>query len=124
MKTIRWGWILLGGFLAELAVFVIVIPLSLLAGQGSLLYSAPPASFAATFVFGLWVARKASQRRVLHGALVGVLAMLIYIGMNLGRPEPIAYVIAHVLKVLGGAAGGFVTMRRGAANTLSEARPA
>ena len=94
LKNIRWGWILRGGFLAELAVFVIVIPLSLLAGQASLIYSAPPASFAATFVFGIWAARKASQRRVLHGALVGLVAMLIYVGMCLGRPEPIAYLIA------------------------------
>ncbi len=123
MKNIRWGWILLGGFLAELAVFVIVIPLSLVAGQASLVYSAPPVSFAATFVFGLWVARK-SQRRVLHGALVGVVAMLIYVGMSLGRPEPIAYIIAHVLKVLGGTAGGFIAMKRGAANGLSEPRTA
>lgn len=50
MKGIRWGWILLGGFLAELAIFVIVVPLSLLVGQQSLLYSAPLASFTATFV--------------------------------------------------------------------------
>ena len=62
MKRISWGWILLGGFLAELAIFVIVIPFSLLAGQEGLLYSAPPASFAATFVFGIWIAQKASQR--------------------------------------------------------------
>lgn len=123
MKRIRWGWILLGGFLAELAVFVVVIPLSLLAGQQSLLYSAPPASFAATFVFGRWVARKAPQRPVLHGVLVGAAATLIYIGISLGQPEPIAYVIAHVLKVLGGALGGFVAMKRGAVNTVSAARP-
>ena len=112
MKKIRWGWILLGGFLAELAIFVIVIPLSLVAGQGSLLYSAPPASFAAAFVFGVWVANKASDRRVVHGALVGVAAILIYLAVSLGRPEPMAYVIAHVLKVLGGAAGGLVAMAR------------
>lgn len=124
MKNILWGWILLGGFLAELAIFVIVIPLSLLAGQQSLLYSAPPASFAATFVLAIWVARKASERRVLHGALVGVAATLIYIGISFGRPEPIAYVIAHVLKVLGGIAGGSVAMKRAPANTASEARPA
>lgn len=124
MNNIRWGWILLGGFLAELAVFVIVIPLSLLAGQQSLLYSAPPASFAATFVFGIWVSRKASERRALNGALVGLVAALIYVGLTLGRPEPIAYVIAHVLKVLGGAAGGFVMMKRGPTHAVSEAGPA
>jgi len=124
MHNIRWGWIVLGGFLAELAIFIVVIPLSLLAGQESLLYSAPPASLIATFVFGIWVARKAPQQRVLHGALVGVAATLIYVGISLGQPEPIAYVIAHVLKVLGGAAGGFVALKRGTANAVSEGRPA
>ena len=112
MKNIRWGWILLGGFLVELAIFVIAIPLSVLAGQESLLYSAPAASLAAAFAFGLWVARKAPRQLVLHGALVGVAAMLIYLGLSLGQPEPIAYVVAHALKVLGGAAGGFVALKR------------
>jgi putative membrane protein (TIGR04086 family) len=124
MKNIRWGWILLGGFLAELAIFLVVIPLSLLAGQQSLLYSAPPASFVASFVFGIWVARKAHHRRVLHGALVGIVATLIYVGIGLGQPEPIAYVVAHVLKVLGGAAGGFVALKRAGAPIISRERPA
>jgi len=122
MKNIRWGWILLGGFLAELAIFAIVIPLSLLVGQESLLYSAPPTSFVAALAFGVWVARKAPQRRVLHGTFVGVVAMLIYIGMSLGQPEPIAYVVAHVLKVLGGTTGGFVALKR--ANAISNVRRA
>jgi len=120
MKNIRWGWILLGGFLAELAVLVLVIPLSLLAGQESLVYSAPPASFVATFAFGFWIARKAPSRNyVLHGALVGVVAMLLYIGMTLGRPEPIAYIVAHVLKVLGGIAGGFAASRAATPKAVS-----
>ena len=66
---------------------------------------------------------KAPQRRVLHGALVGFAATVIYVGISLGRPEPIAYVIAHALKVLGGAVGGLVALKRGAANAVSEARP-
>jgi putative membrane protein (TIGR04086 family) len=112
MKNIRWGWIILGGFLAELLVFLLVIPLSFLAGRESLVYTAPPASFVATFALGLWVARKAPQRPLLHGILVGIAAMLIYICMTLGRPEPMAYLVAHVLKVAGGAAGGFVVLKR------------
>lgn len=123
MKNIRWGWILFGGFLAEFAIFVIVIPLSLLAGQKSLLYSAPPASFLAAFMFGIWVARKTPERPVLHGALVGASSAVIYVGIGLGQPEPIAYVIAHVLKVLGGCVGGFVVSRGRTANAVSEARP-
>ena len=116
--------VLLGGFLAELMIFVIVIPLSLLVGQQSLLYSVPPASFIATFVFGVWIAGKTPQRRVLHGAFVGFAATVIYVGISLGRPEPIAYVIAHALKVLGGAVGGLVALQRRAGNAVSEARPA
>jgi putative membrane protein (TIGR04086 family) len=119
MKNIRWGWILLGGFLAELAVFVVVIPLSLLAGQASLVYSAPPASFIAALVFGMWVARKAPQRPVLHGSLVGVAAVLIYLATSFGQPEPVAYIIAHALKVLGGAAGGFVALKRRHPNAVA-----
>jgi hypothetical protein len=124
MKAIRWGWVLLGGFLAELTIFVVVIPLSLLVGQQSLIYSAPVASFVASFLFGTWVARKAQQRLVLHGALVGIVATLLYIGISLGQPEPIAYIIAHVLKVFGGVAGGFVASKRAAANSVSRAQPA
>src|SRR5215475_5036374 len=99
MRMIRWGWILVGGFFTELAIFAVAIPLALLIGPESLLYIASPASLVAAFGFGLWVAKKTPQHRLLHGALVGVVAMLIYIGMSLGRPEPIAYFIAHVLKV-------------------------
>jgi hypothetical protein len=49
---------------------------------------------------------------VLHGILVGVVAMLLYVGLTRGRPEPPAYLVAHVLKILGGAAGGFSAERR------------
>ena len=95
----------------------------MLVGQQSLLYSAPPASFAATLAFGLWIARRAQRRPVLHGMLVGIVAMLIYMGISFGRPEPIAYVIAHILKVMGGAAGGFLASKQRTASALSAARP-
>lgn len=121
MKSIRWGFILLGGFLAEFAIIVIVIPLSLIAGRESLLYSAPLASLVVTFFFGLWVARKTIPRlRILHGALVGIVAMLIYMGMSVGQPQPVAYLVAHVLKVLGGAGGGFVAAKRDRVNIAGE----
>jgi hypothetical protein len=44
--------------------------------------------------------------------LVGVVAALLYVGLALGRPEPLAYLVAHVLKILGGAASGRVAERR------------
>src|SRR5215467_5619157 len=80
--------------------------------RGSLNYSVPPAAFIASIVVGVWVARKAPGRPVLHGTLAGVVATLIYLGLSFGQPESAAYIAAHGLKILGGAAGGFVMSKR------------
>ena len=87
-------------------------PVSLWLGQELLAYSAPAASFAATFVFGAWVARKARARFVVHGTLVGVAAALLYVAISGGQSVPWAYIVAHVLKVLGGALGGLFAQKR------------
>ena len=122
MKSIRWGWVLLGGLVAELMVFALAIPITILAGQQSLLYAAAPASFIATFVCGWWVAKKAACCRILHGLLVGAAAMVIYVAMSLGHPEPLAYLIAHALKLVGGAAGGYVSLGRRRSDSMRLAR--
>jgi hypothetical protein len=57
----------------------------------------------------------------LHGILVGVVATLLYVGLTLGRPEPLAYLVAHALKILGGAAGGRVAERRRRATSTATA---
>lgn len=105
---IRWLRILVGGFLAELAVFAFVIPVSIHFGKHSLLYTAPPASMVACFLLALWVGRRIDSQFILHGFLVGVVATLLYVGLTRGGPEPAAYLLAHGLKMLGGAAGGMV----------------
>lgn len=109
---VHWLRVLVGGFLAEVSVFAVVIPVLVLSGQHALLYAAPPASLVACFLFGLWVGRGIDSRQVLHGILVGAVATLLYVCLTLGRPEPLAYLLAHVLKILGGAAGGFVAERQ------------
>ena len=109
---IRWLRVLLAGFLAEVAVIALVIPLALLAGKNTLPYTAPAASFLACFVFAIWVGRSLTSQFVLHGILVGVVATLIYVALTRGGPEPLAYLIAHALKLLGGATGGLVAARR------------
>ena len=109
---IRWLRVLLGGFLAEVLVIALVIPLSLLFGKNVLPYAAPLASLLACFVFAIWVGRGLNSRFVLHGVLVGVVATLIYVALTRGGPEPPAYLVAHALKILGGAAGGLVAARR------------
>jgi len=112
MRKLRWGRIIGGGFLVELVLFAIAIPVFALGAQGSLNYIVPPAAFIASIVVGVWVARKAPGHPVLHGTLAGVVATLIYLGMSFGQPESAAYIAAHGLKILGGAAGGFMTSKR------------
>ena len=64
------------------------------------------------FLVALWVGRGLTSRFILHGALVGVVATLLYVALTLARPEPFAYLVAHGLKILGGLGGGFIAGRR------------
>jgi uncharacterized membrane protein len=109
---IHWIKILIGGFLAEAAVFAVVIPVFMASGARGVLYAAPVASLVMCFIFGLLVARRVESRPVLHGMLVGVVAALLYVALTRGRPEPWAYLVAHALKILGGAAGGAAARRK------------
>ena len=103
---------MVGGFLAELLVFAVVFPVLYLFGQRAFLASILIASAVMPFIFAVWVGRRVESRFVLHGALVGLVAALIYIGLAWGRPQPLLYKIAHGLKVVGGIAGGVVVSRR------------
>ena len=116
-KQIHWGRILLGGLLAEVALILAIVPLGLRLGENFLHYTAPPGSFITCFLGALWVCRRIESRFVLHGTLVGVVAALIYVGLTRAQPEPLAYIVAHVLKLVGGACGGFVAQRRRSAFT-------
>jgi putative membrane protein (TIGR04086 family) len=109
---IHWLRVLLGGFLAEVFVIALVIPVSLLFGKQTVPYTALLGSLLACFLLALWVGRRIDSRFVLHGILVGLVATLIYVGLTRGRPEPLAYLVAHGLKIIGGAAGGFVAARQ------------
>ena len=111
---IRWGWVLLGALLVNVAVTVLIVPVALLDGQERLGYFAPPFSFVGGLVVGYWIAGKAPQRAVVHGLLVGLLAMLIYIPVELAAEITFAHILSSALKVLGGAVGGIVVARRAA----------
>ena len=109
---IHWLRILLGGLLAEVALILAIVPLGLRLGETFLHYTAPPGSFVMCFLGALWVGRRIESRFILHGTLVGVVAALIYVALTRGQPEPFAYLVAHALKLMGGACGGFVAQRR------------
>lgn len=105
---IHWGRILLGGLLAEGALILAIVPLGLRLGDKFLHYTAPPGSFVMCFLGALWACRRIESQFILHGTLVGVVAVLIYVGLTRAQPEPFAYIVAHALKLVGGACGGFV----------------
>src|SRR5256885_13896618 len=108
---LRWGRVLIAGFLAELMVFAIVFPVLYVFGQRAFLASILIASAVMPFIFAVWVGKRIESQFLLHGALVGVVAFLIYTAIAWGQTQPLLYKIAHGLKIVGGAAGGFVSSR-------------
>src|ERR1039458_969082 len=108
---LHWVRILIGGFLAEALLILIVIPINVKFGQHPLLYVAPVGSLLTCLALAWWVGRGIEARFVVHGLLVGVVAMLIYIALTRAQPEPFAYVLAHGLKLLGGVCGGLLAGR-------------
>src|SRR5438045_9448897 len=109
---IHWGRIVLGGLLAEVALILAIVPLGLRLGDNFLHYTAGPGSFVMCFLGVLWACRRIESHFILHGTLVGVVAALIYVALTRAQPEPLAYIVAHALKLAGGACGGFVAPRR------------
>ena len=109
---IHWGRILLGGLLAEVALILAIVPLGLRLGENFLHYAAAPGSFITCFLAALWVCRRIESQFILHGTLVGVVAALIYVALTRAQPEPLAYIVAHALKLAGGACGGLMAQRR------------
>jgi hypothetical protein len=113
LTHLRWGRVLVGGFAAELAVFAIVFPVLHFFGQRAFLASILVASFVMPFIFAVWVGRRVESHFLLHGLLVGVVAVLVYMIVAWGHPEPLLYKIAHGLKLVGGLLGGVMTARNG-----------
>lgn len=111
LAQIHWGRVVLGGLLAESLVFAIVFPVRYLFGQRAFLVSILIASAVFPFIFAVWVGRRIDSRFVLHGALVGLVALLIYLGLAWGQQQPLLYKIAHGLKLVGGMAGGLIASR-------------
>ena len=68
------------------------------------------------FAFTLRLGRRIESGFVLHGILVGIVAMLLFVALNFGLngtlEEPPLYWAAHGLKIFGGLTGGLVAERR------------
>ena len=127
MHRIHWKLIVVASFLAEatvIAIFFLLLFAATVAGvpgiarpMGTPDYiDALVSSFAMVFLFTLWVGKRIESAFVVHGVLIGVLGILLFGIMWLATTgslaQPPLYVVAHVLKVLGGIAGGLVAEKR------------
>jgi hypothetical protein len=109
---IQWGRVLLAGFLMELVLIAMAIPLTLAGAERMLVYVIPPASLLAMFAITVWLGRGFTSRPILQGALIGVAGSLMYVALTRGAAEPWPYILAHGFKIVGGAAGGWVLAER------------
>jgi hypothetical protein len=117
--SIQWGRVLLGAFLMELVLIAIAVPLTLSGAGWLLVYIVPPLSFLVTFAITVWLGQTIASRPVLHGVLIGIAGSLMYVALTRGQPEPWPYLLAHALKIIGGAAGGLVLARRSVTTNLA-----
>ena len=118
---------MVAGFLSEVAVFAIFFLLLIAATLAGVPKVARPmstlddidamlSSFVMVFLFSLWVGKRIESGFVLHGTLVGVVGILLFtimwVATTRSLAQPPVYVVAHLLKILGGITGGLVVERR------------
>ena len=83
---------------------------------------AGPVVFVFGFIVAWWLLRKVSHRTVLHGALIGILATVIYLLMCLPSPGglpaviamygPTFFVVGNGLRIVGCIAGAYALRYR------------
>jgi hypothetical protein len=129
----RWARIVIGGVLIEAALIVAAVPLlGFVANpfapgaQGSgdftiFFATVTVACFVAGALGGWWVARPLSSQFVVHGALTGIVATTIYLGICSIPPTTIAaagygpfwFFLANGLRIVGASLGaGYYARRR------------
>jgi hypothetical protein len=120
---IRWGRIIAGGFLLELALIVAFIPLLATVDLARLIPFIVAGCFVFGFACGWWVARKLRSRQIFHATAAGMFATAIYLGLGAFNPDgglravvegygPVTFVLANLMRILGCTAGGWASRAR------------
>jgi hypothetical protein len=124
---LRWGRAAIAAILAEAVLMCIAVPVyaSMAEADATALLGmvVPPASFVIFIVAGYWSAKPVPGAALLQGALAGIVAVVAYIalgfvaslfvaGTSVTDGFTPAYLAAHVLKIAGGAIGGWVVSRK------------
>ena len=125
---IYWVRVLLGGFLIEVVLLIVLLGGFASAGvdiaNGVSTASAViigVGCFAAAFVIVLWLCRGIESHLVLHGFLMGLVATLIYVGLVAGSGQmtaalaaygPATFVTVNAVRIVGAVCGGVACERR------------
>ena len=84
--------------------------------------------FAAAFVVALGLGKGVTDRVILHGLLMGVVATLLYVGLVIGSGQlssalaaygPITFVVLNGVRIVGAVLGGVALSRRRAAGAAT-----
>jgi hypothetical protein len=123
---LRWLRALVAAVVAELALICIAIPVYSAAADPTAILNmvVPPASGLLFLIAGYWAALPIPQRGIWQGVLTGVWAVALYLALGVGATvagkgnvtdgfTP-AYLLAHALKIAGGAVGGWLASRKAA----------
>ena len=128
-STFRWGRIVLAALMSEAGVVLVLLAAiaaytaltpamteaqSATLGEDIGYYVAPAAGAVTTFLAVLWATRGLTSAVVAHGTLVGLVSMLLGAGFIVSaRPDHRAmYIVAFVLRILAGYAGGLFVQSR------------
>ena len=117
---IQWGRVLNAGLIAEILLLLIYQIFIWRFGRGQAAMSLVVlGSFVFMLIAGAWVGRGIESRFVLHGLLVGIVAVVYYAIVSLPNVLNGQYqnyfqtaLIGHTPKLLGGIVGGFIAGRK------------
>lgn len=124
---LNWPRVLLGGFLIEVVLAVVLIGGFAAAGvdiaTGVSMMSAliiGVGCFATGFLIVLWLGREIQGHLVLHGFLMGLVATLLYVGLVVGSGQmssalaaygPLTFAVVNAARLAGALAGGLACAR-------------
>ena len=121
-SNLRWGRIVGGAFLLELVLGVVLVPPLQILGPEKVIPFVAPACFIFGFLVAWWLLRKAQNRHVVHGTLIGILATAIYVLACFANPDGFqsvldmyglfGFIAANGLRILGSMAGGYASRTR------------
>ena len=121
LSQVRWLRVVIAAFLVEVGLLVTGVPLLLLIGHIVLKTVVPVLCVVVPFVVAWLATRKLPHARVLHGALIGIIATAMYFVLVVVQ-GPIAeasaayglplFIGVNALRIVSAAAGGYFGDRR------------